>query len=831
MWGKRRHSLPSEARTLVGKLRAHSWKTDAERADLLRRVGALEGLKPEDVTWMCLDPDGHLRQAGLEMLQRFPFDEGAEALFPILASRTETLRRLAMQAIEWLAGPTFVSRLKEFLAHPNPNVVDAALDWLKRNPSEQALPWLAEALGSSSVAVRRKAFSIVEATNSPRAAPLAIKALDDNDENLRFRAIQVMSKFPEEGQVEPLLRHCRHDSSRIKDAAIATLSPLLARADARWNEQILPLLTDLNPKVRQLASRILATQDPLRVADAFLVTFGTIYGPDRERAVGALAELGPEYIRAFLQRDEDPDSNIAMLAASIAVTIESPEVVPHCIRFLQGNEWWLRDRAAQLLAKIRDPRSLPPLLQLLADPESDISAAHALGIWATPEALPGLLESYKKGTKDLRLEILDAFARISDPRIQGLLESITRADPDPLVRDKAVRLLAERNHAETDGVAVSLSVGGSARVFSPIDFEATPDPTIDEMLRHARAVGASDLHVAAGVVPHVRINGRLLPLPLAETTPERAEKLVLPILAGAQGEQLRVGRQIDFCYKHAELGRFRTNVFYERKGLKGVFRVVPYDVPNLTDVGLPESVWDVTLYSQGLVLVTGPAGCGKTTTLAALVDHINDRQRSHVITIEDPIEYVHTSREALINQREIPSHSVSFAKALRQALREDPDVILVGEMRDLETISLAITASETGHLVLATLHTTTAAATVDRIINAFPPDQQAQIRLMVADSLKAVLSQTLLPRRDGAGRVAAFEILRNTPNVAGLIREGKTFQIPTAMQTGAAMGMVLMDNALLTLVNDGIVEPRVGYDRALRKEMFEALLPADEVVA
>src|SRR5262249_38960509 len=307
--------------------------------------------------------------------------------------------------------------------------------------------------------------------------------------------------------------------------------------------------------------------------------------------------------------------------------------------------------------------------------------------------------------------------------------------------------------------------------------------------------------------------------------------LVLPILASTQSEQLRAARQIDFCYKHAEYGRFRTNVFYERKGLKAVFRVVPYDVPNLTDVGLPERVWDVTQYSQGLVLVTGPTGCGKTTTLAALVDHINDRQRSHVITIEDPIEYVHTSREALINQREVPSHSASFAKALRQALREDPDVILVGEMRDLETISLAITASETGHLVLGTLHTTTAATTVDRIINSFPADQQGQIRMMIAAPLKAVTAQPLLPRRDGRGRVAAFEILRNTPNVAGLIREGKSFQLPTAMQTGSAVGMTLMDNSLLQLVQKGVVDPKVAMDRALRKEAFEPLLSHEEGAA
>ena len=259
-----------------------------------------------------------------------------------------------------------------------------------------------------------------------------------------------------------------------------------------------------------------------------------------------------------------------------------------------------------------------------------------------------------------------------------------------------------------------------------------------------------------------------------------------------------------------------------------MFRLIPAEVPNLSDIDLPESVWELTTYSQGLVLVTGPAGCGKTTTLAAMIDRINETQKSHILTIEDPIEYVHRGKLALVNQREVPSHTVSFAKALRQALREDPDVILVGEMRDLETIALAITASETGHLVLATLHTTTASSTVDRIINSFPPDQQDQIRMMIADSLKAVISQMLLPRRDGSGRVAAFEILRNTGNVAGMIRDGKTFQIPTAIQTGASAGMVSMDGALKDLVQKGAIDARVAYDHAQRKETFETLLAAEE---
>ena len=389
------------------------------------------------------------------------------------------------------------------------------------------------------------------------------------------------------------------------------------------------------------------------------------------------------------------------------------------------------------------------------------------------------------------------------------------------MRDKAARLSAARSGT----LAVS---GSGASAFAPFDFAANARPSLPDLLRHARAIGASDLHLSTGTVAQVRLHGKLGPLPMPPSSPEQMEGWLTPILTEDRAGILAERRQIDFCHKDAELGRFRTNVFFQRKGLSSVMRLVPFDIPNLTDIGLPESLWEITTYSQGLILVTGAAGCGKTTTLAALVDRINETQRGHIITVEDPIEYVHPNKESLVNQREVPSHSRSFAKALRQSLREDPDVILVGEMRDLETISLAITASETGHLVLATLHTTTSSSTVDRIINAFPPDQQGQIRMMVADSLKAVISQTLLPRRDGNGRVAAFEILRNTPNVAGLIRDAKTFQIPSALQTGSASGMMPMDGALLQLLQDGMIEPRVAYDRAQRKEAFEPFLAAEE---
>ena len=725
----------------------------------------------------------------------------------------------ALKALAVSPGPGFVDQLSDLLRHPDPTVAHAVLDKLRQNPSERNLPVLAEALDFPSAAVRSKAFAIVETNPSPRVVPFALKGLEDPEEGLRYRAVQLLSRFPDESAIGPLLRHCRVDSTRVQDAAITILSPLLVASDTRWNEELIPLLSEPNPRVRQLASRILRTQEPRRVADAFLHAYQNTFGSMRDRALEGLRELGPEYIPAFLERDNDPDHQVAALACAVAVTIRSPDVVPHCIRYLGGDEWWLRDRGAHALGELRDERGFQPLVAMLADPESNLSAAAALGTWGTPKALPALLEAYKKGTKDLRLEILDAFARIPDPAVPGLLGKIVQADPDPLVREKAARLATAGTGGRDGGDSTE-----RAHEFPAHDFVAAPEPTLADLLRHARAVGASDLHLSTGTVPHLRVNGNLAALPMPESTAAQLEGWVGSTLSPERRGVFDERQQLDFCHKDATLGRFRTNVFLQRKGLSAVFRVVPLEVPTLADIGLPESLWELTTYTQGLVLVTGPAGCGKTTTLAALVDRINATERCHILTIEDPIEYVHVNQNSLVNQREIPVHSRSFARALRQTLREDPDVILVGEMRDLETISLAITAAETGQLVLGTLHTTTASATVDRIINAFPADRQGQIRQMVADSLKAVISQALLPRRDGKGRIAAWEILRNTPAVAGLIREAKTFQIPTAIQTGAGSGMTLMDMSLLKLVQEGTVDPRDAWDRALRKEVFEPFL-------
>lgn len=325
------------------------------------------------------------------------------------------------------------------------------------------------------------------------------------------------------------------------------------------------------------------------------------------------------------------------------------------------------------------------------------------------------------------------------------------------------------------------------------------ETTIDELLRISKECGASDLHVTVGIPPKMRINGKLTDFNMEPLSPSGVQALVTPMLNEHNKAKLDEMGEVDFAYAIGGLGRFRANVFRQRGSYAIVIRIVGTKIPKAQDLGLPESVIALTEKKHGLILVTGPTGSGKSTTLASLIDQINNNYNLHVITLEDPIEYLHSHKRSVVNQREIGLDTQSYAKALRSALREDPDVILVGEMRDLDTISIAITAAETGHLVFSTLHTTGAANTIDRVIDVFPPHQQQQIRVQLASVLEAVISQQLIPTIDNHGRVAAFEIMHVLPSIRNLIRESKTHQIDSMIQTNKRSGMQTMDDAIYQL--------------------------------
>ena len=346
---------------------------------------------------------------------------------------------------------------------------------------------------------------------------------------------------------------------------------------------------------------------------------------------------------------------------------------------------------------------------------------------------------------------------------------------------------------------------------------------IDELFREVMEKGASDLHMVVGFPPMLRISGELVHTDRPVLTPESNKEILFEILKSEQQEAFEKNRDFDMAYEIKGLARFRCNFLYQHRGVGAVFRIIPSEILTMEQLNLLDAVKTIAEFNRGMVLVTGPTGSGKSTTLAAMIDHINNIRDAHIITIEDPLEFVHPNKRCLFTQREIGSHAKSFSEALRAASREDPDIILVGEMRDLATISLALTCAELGILVFGTLHTNSAAKTIDRIINAFPAEQQEQTRTMLADSLKAVVAQQLLKKK-GGGRCAANEILIGSPALASMIREGKITQIQSLIQTGTSVGMQTMDQHLKQLIDEEKITPEAAYEKAIDKNVFINML-------
>lgn len=353
------------------------------------------------------------------------------------------------------------------------------------------------------------------------------------------------------------------------------------------------------------------------------------------------------------------------------------------------------------------------------------------------------------------------------------------------------------------------------------------DIHLDELLQLVVERGASDLHLCVGVPPVLRIDGSLKLANYERFTPQITQRIMYDILSDDQIQRFETELQLDFSYSMQRIARFRTNIYRDRGTVAAAFRLIPAKIPTLADLGLPGIFETVARYPRGLVLVTGPTGSGKSTTLAAMVNLINSESSKHILTVEDPIEYLHSHRMSIINQRELGEDTHSFADALRAALREDPDVILVGEMRDLATMHLAITAAETGHLVFATVHTNSAADTVDRVVDVFPPGQQEQIRVQLSNNLKAVITQQLIPRAGSSGRLAAIEVMICNAAIKNLIREAKAHQVTSIMQTHTSIGMQTMDQALKELYQRGLITYESALERCVNVEELKNMLHID----
>jgi twitching motility protein PilT len=482
---------------------------------------------------------------------------------------------------------------------------------------------------------------------------------------------------------------------------------------------------------------------------------------------------------------------------------------------------------------IRQPLTLQQVVGAVAEivPDDLRSGFPRPGTTAFPYQAPA-------GAVDIRLELGDETARVvvvpRMPRPAPVLEGLDlpgapagapgapRAPSRPtIVPPPPAAAPAPAAGAATNGAAKDAATATPARARPPIKAGGDPRTAMDALLDAVVARRASDLHLCSDSPPAFRVDGDICPeTDYGPLTSERLKELVWSITPEKNREEWHARKDTDFAHE-TPTARFRVNVFADRKGIGAVMRQIPNEILTAEQMGLSQPILELCSLTKGLVLVTGPTGSGKSTTLAALIDYVNRNRDDHIITIEDPIEFVHPNKRCIVNQREVGVHTSSFKHALRAALREDPDVVLVGELRDLETIAIAIETAETGHLVFGTLHTNSAPSTVDRIIDQFPADRQAQIRMMLSESLKGVITQVLC-KKIGGGRAPALEVLLCSTGVANLIREGKTFQIPSVMQTGRGAGMVTLNDALLELVKKKAIEPKEAFMKAVQKSELKA---------
>ncbi|MFT5430888.1 MAG: twitching motility protein PilT [Myxococcota bacterium] len=813
----------SEKKVLLGKIKKRAWNTPDQQKEIFTKL-ADQDVKIGEILWMLSDPDRMVRQHVASIIIHQKMSGAAAAVLKEMREVSGATRAYLLTIIPKLNDPEVFDRVDHLMKGRDPKDRDMAIEVLLAHPTSQVEKYLIELLEHDNREYRYRALQKLigeraEGTAMPATTLKYVRKMTlDKDERIRVRCVQMLAEQPDVATVELFLERVLHEQYNVKTAIIKAFESFMEKPELGMVDRLLPLLSQDDDMLRSTALTLTVKHsDPVEIIKKILIMSNQLMGWMRERILRTMQEFGDDLIPpiAELLGHEDPD--VRKKALIFATDLTSPKLVKPVIKLIGKHEdWWTRIIAMDMLGRLADERAVKPLIACLDDDDVRWSAVESLSRIGSPKALGPIARLLGDKTSEVRLQVIGALELYNDPRALPLLKKSMEKDPEVDVRERALavyRSIAEKNNENVDEKTLRQSFG-----------YGKSERKIDKLLTETRRVGASDLHVMPGSPPTIRMNGKLKKIGDKPFTAKQTERLVHEMLSEKQAVIFKAEHQLDFCYTVAGVGRYRTNVYVEKNGFGAVFRVIPNELPTFLEVGLPEHISDIINYHQGLIIITGPAGSGKSTTLAALINLINERKRDHILTLEDPIEFVHPYKNSLVNQREIGTHSDTFASALRAALREDPDVIVVGELRDQETMTLAMTAAETGHIVIATMNTTSATKTVDRLVDAFPPKEQSAIRMMLSESLQVVTSQTLVPRADGKGRVAVHEVLMVTGPVRNLIRDDKTQHIPSAMTIGKEMGMQTVDSALQSLLERNIITAETAYRRADKKDFFEALV-------
>jgi pilus retraction protein PilT len=822
----------SEVGDAVKRLAAKTYATPEERDELLGRVESAEGVRARDVVWMLFRPDRALRDAATRVLKRIRDAETLDLFIGESKGKPEQALKAAAVALFSIGLQGLDSRFMQLLAPPaketkeTRELQEATRRLLAEAPSSRQLEPLLWQLAAAGSADERMPFlnKLASSEIGEDGAKRWRRFAADQDHEVRDKAIEVLATRAPQFSLDLLIEALPKSGYALQQTIVEAITRTAAGQGAPFAEKLLPALASGDAGTRTAVLKILlGIGDPAGVIKRYIRFSNSLAGFVRDRVLESLREFGAALIEPVIELLQDPDPDTRSGAMTVASVFDDVRIVPATIQLLKDSDWWIRISAADALGRLKDPRSVDPLIAILGDADVKWAAVEALGRIGDPRALPGLGRMLADPAPDVRIEVMLALKNFKHPQVSNALTGMAQNDPDRGVRTHALEILDELALTDRNAQSQVDSIRKAALTVSG----AQGEPKLNTLLIATRNQGASDFHLAVGQPPIVRLSADLLRAQGDTFSALQTEAMLKEVLTEKQWSTLEKLHQIDFCYVIPQGGRYRANVFFDHRGYNGVFRVIPEKPPTIVELGLPAHLAEISDYHQGLVLVCGPSGSGKSTTLAALVNLFNETRNDHILTMEDPVEFVHPFKNCLINQREVGSHTVSFARALRAALREDPDVIVIGELRDNESITLALTAAETGHIVLGTLNSTSAPKAIDRILSSFPADEQPQIRASLSESLKYCIAQRLLPAKEGRRQVAAFEVLKGTSNIGTMIRDEKTFQIYSAMQIGRSLGMQTFDEALKDLLRREQISAETAYMAALKKEDFESMVSAD----
>lgn len=805
-------------RSVLDKLLTSAWKSPEERDQLIQQLRESPP-KPIEAIPLLWSADTAVRSLGVELfltkvdatsLQEM-LDRSMEQPQHVRASATRVLQRVPPDVLT-----AFVDGL---LKDRNPAKVRQGWEIAVTLQGEMRTKYLERAVVEAPPALRAPALQRLLQDRSPAAmVDMLTKAVADEDPRIAAIAMENLVKVQDMRLLDLMMGRMTKGDATTRDLAVGWMRAAAAADPASMRKRMMDLLGSGEDAARHACVDILLMTGPTEQVLLEILLFARdLVGWLRTRILETLRTFGDRVFRPALTLLTHQDPEVRTSALVLAENFNDPRLVEPLCAMLADQDWWLRITACDALGRLKDERAVTALVKALEDDDARWAAIDALAQIGSVVALKPLASMLRDPRAEVRAEVIRAFSRFTDARLLGLLAQVKERDPSSEVRTRAsevLRDMQERLHLAVTDAEQGTAVTSSARLAR----------SADRLLAMVREIGASDVHLTVDEPPWVRFAGTLKRLEgAAPLSADETKEMIFSVLSDRHKAELEKTGELDFCHAIPEVGRYRANAFHQRKGWCASFRVIPNLPPTFADLRIPGRLTELLDYHQGIIIVSGPAGSGKSTTLAAIVNLINETKADHVITLEDPIEFVHPVKSALVNQREVGSHTTSFARALRAALREDPDVIVVGEMRDVETVRLALTAAETGHLVVATMHTTSAVATVDRLIKAFPPDEQAQVRMGLSESLKYVVCQSLVKRKDGNGRTAVFEVLKGTMSVGTLIRENKLTQLPSMMQIGRSAGMQTVDVALLELVQAGLVAAESAWARAEKPELFEPL--------